>query len=71
MIERAEARRPLRLFLHCSRRGPLRRVEWWFQIVAPNGRILAHSEGYQRRIDAQSAATLIVRGPIELVEHDR
>lgn len=58
--------RPLRIQLHHSRRlwrGKLRR-EWWFTIVAANGRTLAHSEGYARRVDCLAAAQLVANTPI-------
>lgn len=35
-------------------------VEWYFKIVARNGRTLAHSEGYRNKTDARHAAQTII-----------
>lgn len=46
-------------------RRPLRQVvspqRWWFTIVAPNGRTLAHSEQYARAESALKAMRIIAR----------
>lgn len=42
--------------------------EWFFRIVAKNGKILAHSESYTRKRNARGAAKLIAAGGAEIVE---
>ena len=34
--------------------------EWFFRIVARNGRVLCHSEGYKRKESAQRTADSII-----------
>lgn len=38
------------------------RKQWFFRIVSPNNRTLAHSEGYNRKAGAINAVCAIIRG---------
>lgn len=52
-----------------SRRG-LRGKRWYFRFVAPNGQIMAQSEGYVRKIDALSAVSSIqANAPSAQIKH--
>lgn len=42
-----------------ARRGRLRRKQWYARIVASNGEILFHSEGYSNRADAEWACEIV------------
>jgi len=45
-----------------------RKGQWYFRIKAANGKILAHSEKYGRKRDAEHAAELIAtNGDIPIV----
>lgn len=51
----------------------LRGKRWFFRIVAKNGEIIAQSEAYVRRIDAQRALTLIATSArhAEVIVHEQ
>lgn len=42
--------------------------QWYFRIVAKNGKTLAHSETYTRKRSALEAADLIAGGAFDIVE---
>lgn len=50
----------------------LRGKRWFFRIVAKNGEIIAQSEAYVRRIDAQRTLTLIATSArhAEVIVHE-
>lgn len=43
--------------------------QWYFRIVARNGKILAHSEKYKRKCDAARAVGIIQRQAAEAEIH--
>ena len=42
--------------------------QWYFRIVARNGRTIAQSEGYSRKRNARASAELIAAGGADIVE---
>jgi uncharacterized protein YegP (UPF0339 family) len=45
----------MKVELKRGRRGVMRRNQWFFRVVADNGKTLAHSETYNNRADALAA----------------